>query len=120
MKLHTIEVKVHMPVNDGFRVKVSVLDLHMYINGVLVFPPNNDHEEWVVYPPAMKIGFKKIYPVEFNKKEGIWLEIHEACVEAVKLYKSETDIVDNINIEDWDEKRLKEEFDKVWPEDNNV
>jgi len=89
MSLHIIEVKVHKPVNDGFRVKVSIINLGFYLNGVLVFPPNDKHEDWVVYPPSIKTAFKSIYPAEFDKKKDLWLEIQEACVDALKLYQSD-------------------------------
>ncbi|KKW03624.1 MAG: hypothetical protein UY35_C0005G0072 [Candidatus Saccharibacteria bacterium GW2011_GWC2_48_9] len=116
--LHIIEVQIHKPVNDGFRVKVSVLDLGMFLNGVLVFPPNDQHEEWITYPPVIKIGYKKIYPAEFNKKETLWSEIHQACTEAVKLEQSYDTPTELDDPEDWSQEKLKRQLDKVWPDEN--
>lgn len=116
MKLHTVEVRVHQPVNEGFRVKVSVLSLGMYLNGVLVFPPNDKHEDWIVYPPSINTRFKRIYPAEFNKKMDLWLEIHQACVDAVMLYQADEEAVTDIDIDQTPEeldKSLGEAIDKL-------
>jgi hypothetical protein len=37
-KSFTIETQVHKPIPQGYRVKVSVLDIGMYINGMVVMP----------------------------------------------------------------------------------
>ena len=87
-KLYSIEAQVHKPIPQGYRVKVSVLDLGMYINGMVVMPPNEGHE-WTVYPPSQRAGRGKYsYIVEFNKKLPLWEEIYDACVDAVKLEMS--------------------------------
>jgi len=87
-KLYSIEAQVHMSIPQGYRVKVSVLDLGMYINGMVVMPPSEGHE-WTVYPPSQRAGRGKYsYIVEFNKKLPLWEEIYDACVDAVKLEMS--------------------------------
>lgn len=98
-KLHTIEASVHQPVKEGYRVKISVLDLGMHINGALVFPPNDKHEDWIMYPPAIPTRFKRIYPAEFDKKQTLWLEMLDASVNAVKQYQSDSDPMDDV---EWD------------------
>lgn len=90
-KLHTIEAEVHKQLEKGYRVKVLVLDLGFYINGMVVFPPNNEHKEWAVYPPKLHAGFGNyVAIIEFDKKQFLWIEIFEACVDAVKLRMSDT------------------------------
>ncbi len=90
-KLHIIEAQVHMPLEKGYRVKASVLDLGIYINGMVVFPPNEEHDYWSVNEPSQKTRYGKWFKtIEFDHKQSLWLEIHEACVEAVQLYISDT------------------------------
>lgn len=101
MKAFNIEAVVHKELSFGYRVKVSILDLGIYINGMVVFPPNEEHDYWTVKPPAMRAGRGKyVYIIEFNKKLPLWEEIFDACVDAVKLEKSyDKDVV----ITDFDE-----------------
>lgn len=85
-KLHTVEASVHKQYGEAYRVKVSVLDLGIYINGMMIYPPNQDHEEWAVLTPARPAGRGKwARIVELNKKKPLWEHIYEACVDAVKL-----------------------------------
>lgn len=87
-KSFTIEAQVHMSIPQGYRVKVSVLDIGMYINGMVVMPPSED-KDWAVYPPSQRAGRGKYsYIVEFNKQFPLWDEIYDACVDAVKLEMS--------------------------------
>lgn len=86
-KVFNISAEVHKPIGAGYRVKVFMHDLGMYINGMMVFPPDDEHD-WSVYPPAQRAGRGKYaYLVEFNKKMPLWDEVHEACLYAVKLAK---------------------------------
>ena len=80
------EAEVHKPVGAGYRVKALVHDLGIYINGMMVFPPNDEHDEWAVYPPLLgRAGRGKYrYTVEFNKQAPLWEAIYEACIEAVQ------------------------------------
>lgn len=113
-KLHNVEASVHKPYGQGYRVKVSILDLGMYINGMMIYPPNEDHNEWSVLTPARPAGRGKYARiVEFNKKLPIWELIYDACVDAVKLEMKNqsqdvvlTDI-EEMSIEEFDA-RIKE------------
>ena len=82
---YEVEAEVHKPVGAGYRVKALVHDIGIYINGMMVFPPNDGHD-WAVYPPSHgRAGRGKYnYTVEFNKHAPLWDEIYEACIEAVK------------------------------------
>ena len=92
MKLYSVEAQWHMELKDkksgkvyAHRVKVFVLDadLGFYINGMVVYPPDNENLEWRVYTP--KVGKARI--IEFNGKESkLWPEIKEVCIDAVKEY----------------------------------
>lgn len=87
--LHIVDVEYHTELKGGaHRVKVSLLDLGMYINGFRVFPPNDEHDDWWVFAPQRYVpGRKAINIVEFNKSEPLWKEIFDRCVECVQEYK---------------------------------
>lgn len=83
---YDVAAEVHKPVGAGYRVKALVYDLGLYINGMMVFPPNDEHD-WAVYPPLLgRAGRGKYrYTVEFDKSAPLWNEIYAACIEAVEL-----------------------------------
>lgn len=85
-KQYSFQASVHKPLNDGFRVKAEEHNIGMFINGMVVFPPNEKHDDWKVMTPASKYGFRYVHYVEFNSKLPLWQELYIACVEAVKLY----------------------------------
>lgn len=92
-KIFNIEAKVHKELASGYRVKVSVFNLGMYINGMVVFPPNDEHNEWYVNTPAIRNGRGKwLHIVEFDKNSALWEEIYIECIQAGKQYLSETDV----------------------------
>jgi hypothetical protein len=94
-RTYDVTAEVHKPVKKGFRVKVSIMDLGMYINGMMVFPPNDEHTEWWVFTPSQRAGRgKSMYFVEFNKKLPLWAEVEDACIDAFKLEQSLDDEVD--------------------------
>lgn len=83
-----VEAQVHKPIPQGYRVKVSLLDFGIYINGFVIMPPKDDHD-WAVYPPSQRAGRGEYKPiVEFDKHQTLWQEIYDACVDAVKLEMS--------------------------------
>ena len=85
-KQFDVEAAVHKQINNGYRVKVSVLSLGMYINGAMVYPPNPEHPAWAVFMPAQRAGRGKyVYIIEFNKKLDLWNEVYDACIKAVEL-----------------------------------
>lgn len=85
-KLYAAEAKVHKQLGNGsYRVKVSVLGLGLYINGMIVFPPAESKPNWAVYPPSIKVNGSFTQPFEFDKNEPLWIEIFEACTDAVRL-----------------------------------
>ena len=90
-KLFTVEAEVHKTavVKGGYRVKVSILDLGLYINGMMVYPPNEKYDEWSVLTPARPAGRGRYaHIVEFNKKLPLWEHIYDACIDAAKLEHS--------------------------------
>jgi hypothetical protein len=92
-KVYNVIAEVHKPLpHGGYRVKVSLPDLGMYINGMVVFPPNEDKPAWYVQPPSKLAGRGKwVGIVEFNKKHILWDEVYDACAKSVELYMHEDD-----------------------------
>jgi len=92
MAQYNIEAKVHTIVpNGGYRVKVAFPDMGMYINGVLVYPPNGEHDKWGVLTPRAGRGGRGKQPriIEFNGKSELWQQFRETVIEAVKLHRDE-------------------------------
>ncbi|MEI7486290.1 MAG: hypothetical protein WCJ72_02560 [Chryseobacterium sp.] len=86
MTIHSIESQVISDIKGGFRLKVSILDLGMYIAGFTArYSDKNESGLWI-QPPATKVGEKWISVVEFNKNKVIWEEIEKSIIEAVNMY----------------------------------
>lgn len=119
MKLHTVEAEVHKQYGNGYRVKVMILDLGIYINGMMVYPPNDEHKQWSVLTPARPAGRGKYARiVEFNKKLPLWEHVHDACVDAVKLFQHDSkDTVVDVDMDNWSQEDMKRELDKAFPDD---
>lgn len=81
-----------MPLKDSYRVKLSEHNIGMFINGMVVYPPNDKNKDWGVLTPSIRLGRGFIRPFEFNGKKPMWLEIKEACINAVKLYLGDNGI----------------------------
>jgi len=105
-KVYTVIAEVHKPLpHGGYRVKVSLPDLGMYINGMVVFPPNEDKPDWYVQPPSKLAGRGKwVGIIEFNKKHILWTEVYVACAKAVEQYIHEDDqAVQDVVLKDIDD-----------------
>lgn len=91
MAQYKIEAKVHTIVpKGGYRVKVWFPEMEMYINGVLVYPPSEEHDKWgVLTPKAGRSGRgKQPRIIEFNGKSELWHQFSEAAIKAVKDYQA--------------------------------
>ena len=89
-KLFNVEAEFHTTVatkaGTAYRIKVLVYDLGIFINGMMVYPPNPKFPQWGVTPPSRPAGrgqYKDV--IEFNKKLPLWEEIHDKCVEVAQL-----------------------------------
>ena len=84
--LHIVECEVLSVKNDAYRLKVSVLDLGMYIFGFRASRSDRNTGGWWVQPPATKtISGWKPNP-EFDKKQPLWMEVEAACISTVNEY----------------------------------
>jgi hypothetical protein len=90
---YNVDAEVAMEVKSkygiAYRVKVLIPDHGFYINGMMVYPPNVDHEEWGVTPPGMPKQPGK-FVVEFNKKHPFWDQVEVKCIEVAKLVHSDS------------------------------
>jgi hypothetical protein len=97
-KLYTVSVEVHKAIAKGYRVKILLPELGMYINGFMVFRPHDQFKEWSAVPPSQLAGrgvWRHI--VEFDKKQLLWQEILDACIDAAK---AEEQIIKDVVLED--------------------
>lgn len=80
------EVAPSSGTSHGFRVKVWDKELGIYINGMMVYPPNAKYPQWGVVPPSRLAGRGKYaYIVEFDKKKQLWKEVYDKCVEVAQV-----------------------------------
>lgn len=115
--IHTIEAAVHKKISEnGYRVKVSFPDIEMYINGMVVFSPNEAHKNWAIMTPKSLSG-KGFRPIEFGKKTQLWADIEDACKAAVRDFndvgENESQEIDSVMLEGNDAER--EDFLKDLP-----
>lgn len=97
MKAFNIEAEVapSSGISKGYRVKVWDKELGIYINGMMVYPPNPKYPEWGVVPPSRLAGRGRYaYIVEFDKKKPLWKEVFDKCVEVAQIeYSNNKDVV---------------------------
>lgn len=84
MTIHSISAEVRAAIKDGYRLKVSVLDLGLYIDGFRAVRSDRNMSGWWVQSPAVNVKGKWLYTPEFDKSYTLWQEIEQACVETVK------------------------------------
>jgi hypothetical protein len=83
-----IEIRGEVP-KGGYRLKVSVLDLGMYIDGFRAYPSKQVEGTWAIYAPSTAIGGNRYKDViEFAKTKQLWAEIAAACEEAIEIHTS--------------------------------
>lgn len=82
-----IETTIRGDLDDGYRLKVSVLSLGMYIDGFRAHKSSEDESGWWVQPPAYRVGYRSQYKQspEFNKKHPFWKAIERSCAQAANL-----------------------------------
>lgn len=82
-----VEVRSEIP-KGGLRLKVSIPDLGIYIDGFRGYPSQKTEGTWTIYPPSVRVGAGYKDVVEFNKKKPLWKEIAEAGLQTIEIYKS--------------------------------
>jgi len=111
-----VGAEVHKELSNGYRLKVTIEALGVYVNGFRVLPGKNEHKWWVL-PPQTKTGTRYIDIIEFDKSLDLWIDINNACIDAVESYQPETKIPE-LTKEQHD-KFMSEEIDKRFKEIDN-
>jgi hypothetical protein len=83
---YNVKATVHMPLRKGYRVKATIESLGVYINGIVVFPPDEKSDKWEFRSPAQNFGSGWKSVIEFSTKKPLWKEIKEECFRAVREY----------------------------------
>lgn len=83
--LHIVEAEVLGDINNGYRLKISVLDIGVYVYGFTVRRSDKNSSGWWVQPPATNVKGKWVSTIEFDKSKSLWVEVEQACLEQVKL-----------------------------------
>lgn len=86
---YIIDAEVLGEIKGGYRLKISLVDLGMYILGIRATVSTRDDCEWWIQPPATmtKSGWKP--NPEFDKSKDLWLEIVQVCKEAIQVYRDD-------------------------------
>lgn len=82
---HMIEATVTAEIKGGYRLKVSVIDLGMYMDGWTLRASDKD-DGWWLQPTAIRLGNKWRQIPEFDHSKAFWKEIRETCLQAVVTY----------------------------------
>lgn len=113
MNEHDIYIEVLGSINNGYRLKVNVDDLGLYMIGWTARRSDKNESGWWIQPSANNVNGKwKISP-EFNKAMALWQQIEKKCVEAVNEYEAkpeEPEIADEDLSQESINKGLEEAF----------
>lgn len=89
-RLHIIDAEVLGEIKGGYRLKISLVDLGVYIFGIRAVHSAKETSGWWVQPPASRTSSGWKANPEFDKKKDLWREIEQSCVEAIQLYAGDT------------------------------
>lgn len=98
---HDIYVEVLGDINNGYRMKIHIEDLGLYMYGWTARRSEKNESGWWIQPTANRVGkIWKICP-EFNKSMPLWQQIEKKCIETVKEHdlSPKDTIVDDISDE---------------------
>ncbi|USN96469.1 MAG: hypothetical protein H6797_05395 [Candidatus Nomurabacteria bacterium] len=89
--MYSIETVVRSELRDGkgYRLKVSILDLGLYIDGFRALKSERNQNGWWVQPPSNLVKGVWVTACEFDKTKAFWLNIEQSCVDAIATYLSE-------------------------------
>lgn len=76
-KQFSVSVDIHQAIKNGWRLKVTVPELGMYINGFRAHPSKKEPGEWAIFAPSQKVGSRWVDVVEFDHSMPLWKEIEK-------------------------------------------
>lgn len=80
MEKYEVKVEYRGEISGGYRLKVSILSLGVYIDGFKAYPSKKD-DGWFIAPPSTRIGNRYKDVIEFNKAKPLWRDICSNCEE---------------------------------------
>ena len=113
MTAHSISVEVRAVIDNGYRLKVSVTDLGLYMDGFRATHSDKNISGWWVQPPARLAGKKWLQMPEFDKSLTLWREIEQAITDVVN--EEERGVSTNGDI-DYPTPPTLEEVGRVFPD----
>lgn len=87
MNTFDIEIEVLGSINNGYRLKASVLDLGLYMFGWTARRSDKNNSGWWVQQQAIQINNDWKHIPEFNKAMPLWQELEAKCIHAVQEYE---------------------------------
>jgi len=109
-----IEVEVRGQITGGYRLKVTVTSIGMYIDGFTARESTRNTSGYWIQPPAQQVNHKWIHTPEFNTKTDFWAQLEEKCLQALgdsdpsttqkdTVYMpTDTELEEPINLDDLD------------------
>ena len=112
---HLVEAVVTSEIKGGYRLKVSVIDLGMYIDGWTLRKSTKSNDDWWLQPPAVNLGSRWHLTVEFDHSKAFWQEIQQECLKALQIYLDTSEDTVDISPESI-ETGLKDAIDNLFPD----
>jgi len=113
---HIVEATVRSELrnSEGYRMKVSCVELGLYIDGFRATPSTKQPDGWWIQPPANMVGGRWVKAVEFDTTKRLWQSIEHACERAIETYRSE-----DVQRHDFaqDVALTERDFDSITPEE---
>ena len=110
--MYDIEIEVLGSINNGYRLKVNVVDLGFYMFGWTARKSDKNESGWWVQPAANNVNGTWKLTVEFNKAMPLWQELEKKCIEAVNDYESRPEEPE-ISEEDFTPEAISRQLDKA-------
>lgn len=88
---YSIEVEVRGQIKAGYRLKVSLTSIGIYMDGFTARESSRNTSGYWIQPPAREIKGKWVHTPEFSNKTELWQAIEQACIDAINEYERDTD-----------------------------
>lgn len=106
-----IEMEVRGEIRNGYRLKLSVNSIGMYVDGfTAVKSPRNASGFWV-QPPRQEVNGEWKRMVEFALKTEFWATLEEKSLEAINGYNDTDTNVKEITDEELTDEGISEALD---------
>lgn len=110
--LYCVESEVRGDIKGGYRLKITILDLGVYIDGFTARHSDFDDSGWWIQPPAKQVGGKWKHVIEFDKSKTLWAEIVNCCLDTINLYE-QNKTKDLIEVEDVSDVAIERGIDEA-------